>query len=804
MKFTLSWLKDFLDTKATGQEICDTLNKIGLEVDDFLDYGEKYKDFYCVQIEKAVRHPESDHLNICTVKTKNNALLTIICGAPNVKVGLKTIFCPAGCCLPNGREIKQSKIAGIESQGMMCSGKELELTEDHEGIIEVDNSIEIGTPVAEIFNLNDCLFEISITPNRAEALSVYGIARELASAGIGKIKPLPSIEFIPTFNSSIGLKVVDSNCPVFSFTEIKNIKNCESPDWLKKRLEAIGQGTRNAVVDISNYVMFSFNTPLHCYDADKINNDKVIVRPANDKEEFIDLFNEKHTLPAGATLIADDKKILCLGGILGSNSSGSSSETKRVLVECAIFDAINTAKTGRTINVQTEARYRYERGSDYNAIEYSLKYTNFLIKQICGGEISNIVKYEKENYKNDIVKILDLRFSNIKNLIGTEISKVKVLEILETSGYKVEEKSDDLMTITVPTWKNGVVVKEDIIDDIVRFYGYDNLEEKDFVDSHIFEQEGNKFNNDFKSKLFKIRKLLAISGMTEVVSYSFLRENENELFVDKNNEMLKLLNPIVEDLSYMRQNILTNLISFIKKNNNRDFKNIALFEIGNVFIDNESCHEKMMLGGVRSGNYNDKNIYENSRKVDVFDVKKDLFDILTLFNINATKLTIEKNVPKYYHPNCSGIIKMGKDVLGCFGEIHPQILKEFEIKEKVVAFEVYLHNIPRKMFENNSEKKSFVINNFQPIERSFAFLLDKKIEVGQLTNEIYSLNKEFITNVKLFDLYQDNSREQKSIAFSITIQPKTENLTKQQIDSISDKVIEYISTKYNGVLRDGK
>lgn len=802
MKFTLSWLKEFLDTDLSGIKIYETLNKIGLEVDEYIDYSEKYKNLYCVEIENVEKHPDSDHLHICKVKDKNLNIITIVCGAPNVKNGLKTILCPINTKLPNGVEIKKTKIRGIESFGMMCSAKELGIGDEHDGIIELKSTVQIGTTVAEIFNLNDVFFDIAITPNKGDCLGIYGIARELSSAGIGRLKNPEIKQLNSTFKSKVDLKVNDKNCYVFSFREIKNLKNCESPKWLKDRLNSIGLNPRNALVDIGNYIMYCYNTPLHCYDADKVNNE-IILYPSKQNEEFISLFNEKFLLNEDAIVIADKDKKLCLAGILGSNTSGSEITTTRVLVECAIFDPISIAKTGRILNIQSDARFRFEREIDYNSIEIGLNYACQLILEICGGEISNVVKYEQLEYKNKIIRKINLNLKDVEKLIGLKIENNTILNILNLLGYKIEQNKDELI-LTIPTWKNSILIKEDLIDDIIRFYGYDNLNDNNFSNVDRFESKHHFLNKNKNNILFNVRKKLTINGLTEIVSYAFLNKKNSSLF-QETNDNLELLNPIISDLSYMRQNILTNLLTIIEKNNNRDFLDLSFFELGNIFTTNDINKEKLVLGGVRSGNYKKKNIYNDNRKFDVFDVKKDLFNILEIFGINSEKLNIIRDIPKYYHPNKSAAIFMGNILLGYFGEIHPNIIKELKIQNNVFAFELFLNNLPESLFLDKNEKKSFKVNDLQAIERSFSFIINKDLEVGNILKDLMNLNKEFIANVILFDIYHDEKKsDQKSIAFKIIIQPKEKSLTKEEIDNISDNVIELIGNKYSGILRDGK
>ena len=799
MKFTLSWLKEYLDTNYDLNSIVNRLNEIGLEVDDVIDNSEMYRNFNCVVVEECINHPDSDHLHICQVRYANDKEpVTIVCGAPNVRSGLKTILCPVNCCLPNGMEIKKTKIRGIESNGMLCSEKELGLGDNHDGIIEMPETAKIGENIVDILNLNDPVIDISITPNKGDCLSVYGIARDLASAGIGKLKKPEDIKTNNIFKTNTKLKVTDKNCPIFYFREIKNLKNCDSPDWLKKRLKSIDINPKNALVDITNYVMMCFGRPLHCYDKSKINGD-ILVYAANGGETFVDLFEKEYKLNNAATLIGDKEKILCLGGIMGSNSSGSSLDTNNVILECAIFDPINTARTSRLLNISSDSKYRFERGVDPDITEFVLNYATNLIISICGGEVSDIIKYENEDFIK--TKVLDLNYNYIKDLLGIVIDKKDVLNILETMDYKIKENGD-ILSITIPHYKNNIIVKEDIIDDIIRIYGYDKLTTRDFTDTNIFEKDGNLFNKKYENKLYSIRKVLAASGYTELITYSFLNEKDNSYFAETKDE-LKIINPIIEDFSYMRQSLLPNILNIIKKNNNRGYYNLSFFEVGHIFNKANIDSENNVVVAVRSGSNGLKDIYNESRQFDIFDLKKDLFDVLEVFGINGEKMNIDNKTPEYYHPNRSGAVYMGKTLIAYFGELHPNINSIFDVKNRSIVFELFLDNLPKKILTEDKSKNSFKPEDLQSITRDFAFIVSEDVRVGDMLKNIYTLNKEYITNVHLFDVYTDkNMDSKKSVAFTVTLQPKNENMNKDDIDKISNTIIDYITKEFGGILRD--
>jgi len=815
MKFTLSWLKEYLDTDATACEVCDKLDQIGLEIEEIIDNGESLKNFNCVLVEDVENHPDSDHLHICKVRKADGEVLQIVCGAPNVKKGMKAVLAPVGAVIPNGNlKISKSKIRGVESCGMLCSEKELGLGEDHSGIIELDNSIEIGKSIAEIRGLDDITIDINITPNRGDCLGVYGIARDLAAAGLGTLKEFKNYEIKGKVPSPIKAQIEDENCPEFIFRYIKSVKNCESPNWIKEKLKAVGINPKSALVDITNYVMLVLNRPLHCYDADKINRN-IVVKKSLGGEKFLALDKNEYILNKGSTMICDtNNNILGLGGVIGGNGTASSMETKNIVLECAVFDPISIATTARALNINTDAKFRFERGIDRKSSELVLNYAAYLIMSICGGESSEIIKAIpcsdehfcvggiSEQYKE---KILEFDISNVELILGLKIERQTIIDILNKLGYKVKEETSNLnvLTLTIPSWRNDVVIKENVVEDIIRIYGYDNLKEIKIGNEKIGENQFNIDNMHFHNKLWEITSLLASRGMIEVISWSFMNEELASEFSSISNS-LRLQNPISSELSYMRPSIIPNLMTIAKYNQDRSIDSVSIFEKGKIFINQTPNGQKKVIAGIRTGLTCKKDIFGDSRPFDIFDVKRDLFDILKIFGISGDSLTITNDVPDYYHPARSGAVKMGNTFLGVFGEIHPLKSNKIGLKHRVNAFELYIDNLPKMKGQKMTQKKKFVLNDLQPIYRDFAFIVDCNLEVGKIIETIKKVNKELIKEVHIFDIYQGKNIDEskKSIAFSVKIQPLNKTLNSEEIDAISNKIIGEITNKFDGILRD--
>jgi len=827
MKFTLSWLGDYLETPESLSEICHRLNNIGLEVESVEDQAKSLALFTVAQIITAEPHPDSTKLQICQVDVgqgnNNQENLQIICGAKNARSGLKVAYAPIGSTIPaSGMVIKKAKIAGVESNGMLCSAEELGLdlslkqsqlnlqNNNHfatggspqggaaevcrennnaaGGIIEVNEKFAIGTKVSAVFGLNEALIELSVTPNRGDCLGVFGIARDLAASGVGVLKN-PKIKTIKgNFLSPIKAKIESKNCQYFSGFYIKNVKNQPSPKWLKDRLEAVGCNSISAIVDITNYVMLCLNQPLHAYDSDKLSGD-ILVRDAVFGEDFKSLKDLDYKLSGGELVIVNNNQIIGLAGIIGGARSAVAENTQNIFLEAAFFNPENIAKTGRNLNILSDARYRFERSIDLANVKNALTIAANLILEICGGEVSEIIEAG-----NNLVEKLEIEFDlrKIKQIIGIEIDKSFITKTLQNLGFEIQELNENMLKVQVPSHRSDVKIYQDLIEEIIRIYGLNQIKSEALVVDA---------NNIGKSALEIVRNKLANSGFVETINYSFVDEKLASLFADIKPELL-LQNPIAGQMNYMRPTLLVGLLQNISKNQARAFEDLSLFETGRIFSGVKIDQQKNIVAGIRIGKNKSANHYKDQRAFDVFDVKKDLFDCLEILGFSSQAFQLEDKTPNYYHPHRSKAVKLGKNIIGYFGEIHPMVTKKLDVKGRANVFEIFVHELTINL-NKKSTKKAFSVSDFLPVNRDFAFVLEAGMPVGDLLKTVVNVDKNLITAVNLFDIYHDQKLgdNKKSIAFSIQIQPQEKTLTSQEIEAISVKVIQAVSEKFGGVLR---
>jgi len=794
MKFSYSWLTEHLKTNAHFEEIEKKLTSIGLEVEDIQDTGKAYKDFIVGQVLEEKKHPNADKLKLCKVDIGKEKV-DVVCGAPNVEKGMKVVYAPVGSTIPvNQMKIKAAKIRGVESYGMMCSEYELGISNEHDGIIRLEEKETIGRSFSEIYGLNDIVIEIGITPNRQDCLGVKGIARDLASAGMGELLERKISKEKGSFKSPIKIEIQDNKiCSAFAGRYFRNVKNTESPEWLKNKLKSIGLRPISALVDITNFVMYDENRPLHVYDADKIDG-KIIVRTANDGESFQALDEKDYHLKNGMCVIADEKKVLGLGGIMGGESTGCSTETKNVLLESALFDEINTAKTGRNLSILSDARYRFERGIDPNSTLKGIDLATQLILEICGGECSEVelAGNIKEN-KNEV----STSSSYISRRLGFEVSDKELISILSSLGIETSQ-TGDVIKCLIPSWRQDIHGEADISEEVIRIKGYENIPTSNI---RLKSKINKNILNYAQKKLMKARHFIASIEYDELVTFSFTDSKNCEVFGDINK--LKIVNPISEELDILRPNLLPNLLQAIKKNKNRNFDSFSIFEIGSQYRSTSPEDQLNVACGIKSGIKTEKSWKNMQTEFDIYDVKQDLTSLIDYLMPGNKKISVSNDCPSWYHPGRSGSIKINNSVIaGYFGELHPRVASQFKIKNKINIFELYLDELP------NTEKKTtnkpvLNLSDFQIVTRDFAFVIDKKVKSEEVVTSAFKVDKELIRNVEIFDLFEDDSlgKDKKSIAIKVTLQSNEKTLAENDISEISSKIIESVEKSTSGTVR---
>ena len=799
MIITLPWLKEHLKTKASENEILDKLTNIGLEVEGIKENSGELSQFKIAKIIKAEKHPNADKLKVCDVNIGGKEIIKVVCGAPNARDGLLTIYAPPGAIIPKTKfQLKVAKIRGVESKGMLCSESELNLSDKSEGIIELENGEkEIGKSYFK--RKSEKAIDIAITPNRADCLGIRGIARDLSSTGIGKLIPLKKKKINQSIKHLIKISIskeTNQGCLAFGSCYIKNITNKESPDWLKNKLLALGLKPISAVVDITNYVMFDLNRPLHAYDADKIDKE-IIVRNSKEGEEFEALDNKKYKLKKGMCVIADKSSVLGLGGIVGGTKTSTELTTKNVLIESAYFLPRSIRKTARELTLNTDAKYRFERGIDPNSVIEGLEIATELILRICGGQASKFIVTGKNSQKG---KTINFEINNFENLIGIAISVNEAQKILTSLGFKCKKGKTNLK-VEVPSWRPDINEVVDLIEELIRIKGFKNIK--------LIEPERKRKNEtlNFSQKLFHLsQRLLASKGYLETVTWSFTDSKIDKQF-SKGEKDIPILNPISSDLDVLRRSIFSNLAIHLKKNQDRGYEDLSLFEIGPVFFGKNPGEQQIVIGALKSGKVGRKSWIDKERNIDIFDIKSDAMKTLIEFGIQEQNLYVSENSKQCYHPGRSGSITLKSEkgpLLAYFGEIHPAIIKKLDLKEpNVYGLEIFINNIPEPNKKIRQTKKSFQASDYQKSERDFAFIIDKSFKVGLLEKLIKEVDENIIQKVVTFDIFEGESipRDKKSVAINVTLQAADRTLSEKDLDQISKKIIEVIQNKTGAIIR---
>lgn len=794
MKFTLSWLKEHLDTDASVDVISETLTRIGLEVEEVINPAANLSDFITAKIEKVEMHPDSDHLHILAVNTGKETL-QVVCGAPNVHEGLIGIYAPTGALIPAyGERLKVAKIRGVESMGMMCSEKELMVGDDHSGIIELPSSTLIGKPAAEILNI-DPVIEVSITPNRAECLGVRGIARDLAASGLGKLKPLSILEIKGSFKSPITVSVdCPEACPTYTARYIKGVNNkAETPKWMKDRLTAIGLRPISALVDITNYINYDLARPLHVFDADKLKGN-IKVRMAQNGEEFLALNEKNYTLDDKCLGICDDEGVQCLGGIMGGLNKGSYEDTTNVLLECALFTPTCIARTGRKLQIDSDSRARYERWVDPMSNISGNNYATQMILDICGGEASEM---EVAGTEKNEAKPVYLRPERLKTFIGLDVSKEKCEEILSHLGFALTEEDGKIKAVA-PSWRGDIECEQDLIEEVVRMIGLDNIPATSMKTADFPKPVLTPLQNN----IVMVKHELASRGMFETVTFSFTDSDIAQHF-RRGQEPILLQNPIIKELDEMRPSLLPNLLIGAKNNIARGYADLAIFEVAPEFYGRNPGEQKAVASGIRVGKTSKKDWTGSMRAYDVFDAKADAIAAIAAAKgpIEAPQITTD--APAYYHPGRSGAIRLGKNVLAYFGELHPAVLKALDIKSNVVAFEVFLDNIPLPRDAKSKAKKKLELSQLQAVDKDLAFVVARNVSAINIVAAAKNADRNNIADVRVFDVYAGDNlpEDKKSVAISVTFQPKEKTYTDAELEALMNKVILEVGKKTGATLR---
>ncbi len=800
MKFTLGWLKQHLDTDATLDRVADTLTAVGLEVEAVSDRAADLAAFRVAYVVEAKQHPNADRLRVCIVDTGDEEV-QVVCGAPNARTGMKGVFAPSGTTIPGtGLHLKPTVIRGVESNGMLCSEREMGLSDAHEGIIELPDDAPVGRPFAEVMGLDDPVIEIAITPNRQDCLGVHGVARDLAAAGLGSLKPLDTSPVPGAYPNPIDVRLdftpdTADACPMFVGRHFRGIGNGPSPKWLQDRLRAIGLRPISALVDITNWMTFDLGRPLHVFDADSITG-HLVVRLGHEGDRFMALDDKEYEADETMTVIADDDGMLSLGGVMGGASSGATPETVNCYFEAALFDPVRTAATGRKLGIESDARYRFERGVDPAFVVPGMEIATRLVLELCGGEASELVIAGAEP---DWRRTVPFRPARVQHLGGLDIPENESLRILEALGFTVSGQGERL-DVSVPSWRCDIGGESDLIEEVCRIHGYDG------IPSVALMKEGavtRRARSRRQQRVATASRVLASRGLNEAVTWSFLPRAHAELFGGGSAELL-LANPISADLDAMRPSLLPNLIAAAGRNVDRGIADLGLFEVGPQYAGDRPEDQATVAAGVRRGNSGPRHWAARPRPVDAFDAKADALALLAASGAPIDSLQVVADAPDWYHPGRSGQLKLGpRTVLAAFGEIHPAVLERLDVKGPAVGFEVYLDAVPLPKDKGARTRPPLDAPDLPTVERDFAFIVAADVEAGRVVRAARGADKALIVDVSVFDVYQGKGVEEgcKSVAISVRLQPRDKTLTDTEIEAIAGKVVAAVAKATGGILR---
>jgi len=809
MKFTLAWLKDHLDTKASLDEIVTKLSAIGLEVESIEDPSAKLAAFTIARVLEAKQHPNADRLRVVQVEiAKGKPAVEVVCGAPNARAGMVAVFAPLGTFIPGtGITLEKKPVRGVVSNGMLVSERELELSEAHEGIIDLPAELagKVGQRYIDALGLADPVIEVKLTPNRPDCTGVRGIARDLAAAGLGKLKPEPKLGKVEgTFDSPVAIKLEFTKetadaCPVFAGRYVRGVKNGPSPAWLQNRLKAVGLRPINALVDVTNYLSQDRGRPLHVYDADKLWG-PVRARLGQEGEKFVGLDGKEHSVDETMCVIADDNGPLGLGGIIGGEASGSTEATRNVLIECAYFDPQRTAATGRKIGLMTDARYRFERGVDPASELPGLDLATDMILKLAGGEPSKA----KVAGKQPVAKrTISFDLARVEKLAGLKLKDSEIKGILEKLGFELEEKGKGYK-VTVPTWRPDIHGPVDLVEEIVRIAGLDRIPSTPMARA---DGVARPVLTERQKRSRRARRTLAGRGLVEAVTWSFIPRAAAKLF-GGGTDALELANPISSEMSSMRPSLLPGLLDAVKRNRNRGFSDVALFELGQAYRGEAPEEQFTAAAGLRAGTAKlaggGRHWDGSAGDVDAFEAKADVFAVLGALGFDPGKAQITRDAPAWYHPGRSASLRLGpKVVLAHFGELHPATLKALDTSGPVVGFEIFLDALPAQKAKSRA-RAPLQAADLLPVRRDFAFVLDATVAAGDVVRAAQSADRALIESVSVFDVFEGGAlagEGKKSLAIEVTLQPITETLTDKDIEAVAQKIIAAVKAATGGEIR---
>lgn len=806
MKLTLSWLKEHLDTEASLEAIVGKLTMVGLEVEEVEDRAEAFAPFRIARVVSAEKHPNADRLRVCVVDPGDGSNVQVVCGAPNARTGMIGVFAPDGTHIPGtGIHLKKGVIRGVESHGMLLSERELGLSDDHEGIVELPDSAPVGDSYAAFAGLDEVVLDIAVTTNRSDALGVSGIARDLAAGGLGACLDRPVSPVKGAFPCPVDVKLdfgdTPSLCPAFALRLVRGVKNGPSPAWLQKRLRAIGLRPINALVDITNFITYDRSRPLHVFDAAKVKGN-LVVRRARDGEEILALDGKDYSLDADVCVIADDNGVESIAGIMGGEASGCTESTTDVLIESALWEPLNIAQTGRRLGIQSDARYRFERGVDPTFTVPGLELATAMVLELCGGTPSEVlVAGEVPDPKT----VVEFPVAEIRRLAGIDPSIAEVSHILETLGFANKpHRTEGTISVAVPPWRPDVTIKADLVEEVMRIVGVDKIPSTPLVrHPGVLKPELTMI----QIRTRRAKRALAARGFVEAVTWSFVSKSQAELF-GGGDPALALANPIAADMSDMRPSLLPGLAAAAQRNADRGFADFALFEVGQAYRGEMPEDQFTGAAGIRRGTAtvtgSGRHWSGKAGPVSVFDVKADALALLDALGLPADKAQIVEEAPPWFHPGRSGTIRLGpKNVIGTFGEFHPAVLEKLDASGPLAGFEVVLEAIPAPKVRPTKTKPALQLHDLQPVRRDFAFVLDRSIEAARVVRAAAGADRKLISDVSVFDLFESDAlgSDKKSLAIEVTLQPAERTLTDEEIDATAQKVVAEVTKATGGTLR---